>query len=129
MSRWKTLAAVVLLVLWLPASMHCAMDRVGLLESEPGCCADKPAQAPHADQCGDRCVVLDGGIHKLGGELLKDPAPVLLLALDWFVSEVRESKAVRQISPPAADFPPVYSRTWQFVTRAALPPRAPSPVS
>jgi len=120
------MAAVFLLILGMTATLHCALDRAGLFESAPSCCAEKSEHAANTDECGARCEILDGGLHKLSVDQLIQPTPVLVACLAWLDAPVSEPRIAVTVSPQTTNSPPGLSRTWQFVERAALPVRAPA---
>jgi len=126
----RRLLVWIMVVLWLPATLHCAMDRAAMFNSKPACCDDDANAAADENGCGPRCDLLDGGTQKLANDLVKAHAPVLLVGLAS-VARLWSDKLVvaPQISPDGAESPPELSRTWQFVERAAPSPRAPSPAS
>ena len=125
----RFLAALVLAVLWLPATVHCGLEASGLLEnSEAGCCAhDEAADEQNADCEHGACEVVESGDYQPAHNFLKVSAPV---AVEGFVSLIE--LAVEAIQPPESDArpraesPPEIRRTWQFLARAALLPGAPS---
>lgn len=114
---------------WLPAALHCAVDQAGLFDSAPACCDHEEDRAPDDRACSERCAVFDRGINKTSTENPTLSAPVLLVLVDRLVPiEVKLAVTPAGLAK-AADSPPELARTWQFVARAALPPRAPSKLS
>lgn len=99
MPRVRQLFVWVRVVLWLPATLHCAMDRAGLFEVKPVCCDDEKAQAADTKSCAERCSLLDGGAQKLAVDLVKAPAPVLRASLADLIEGVPETLLVPQIYP------------------------------
>jgi hypothetical protein len=125
MPRMRQLFAWVMVALWLPASLHCAIDRAGLFDAKPACCDHEKDQAPDKS-CAERCNLLDAGAQKLANDFAKAPAPFLVICVAGLIELASEPAFVPQISPVRSESPPELPRTWQFVTRAALSPRAPS---
>lgn len=127
MQSARRLLVWVMVALWLPATLHCAMDQAGVFDSKPACCHEDSSKAADANDCGTRCDIVGGDTQKLANHLVKVPAPVLLVWLSNAVVSLPDELAFApQVSPDGAESPPELSRTWQFVERAALPPRAPS---
>jgi hypothetical protein len=121
------LAAVFLVTLWLPATLHCRLEGLGL--AGLFACSEQSAQSEHADDnscADDGCQTIESGQFvvsktQLTAALL--PAPICLAV-----------HCLLQVAPPvpaAATFacyqvePLPLQRTWQFTRRAALPARAP----
>jgi len=121
------LASLLLLALWLPATLHCSLEGVGL--DALFACSEASAQAEHADQNAahtDGCQIIESGQFAVSqsriiSALLPAPAGVFVHCLLQIVPPERAAGtfACRQTEPPPLQ------RTWQFVRRAALPARAP----
>jgi hypothetical protein len=119
MKRFRTALALLLALIWVPVTMHCALEGVPGLEFLI-CCEHEDA-APHQDDdCeADACAVVESGFYKLQDD------EVLVVAcseLDVFDYELKDETAVLTASRP----PPDLTVGWQFSSRAALLPRAPS---
>lgn len=122
MSRVRRLALLLLVALWLPVTLHCELENVGLLASV-GECADSE------DACCD-----DTACFTVEEALFKDPAPILkltapevsacLVCLAVNTSDIFSTESA--LSPARHAPPPELRATWQFVRRAAPPARAPS---
>ena len=106
---------MLLLALWLPATLHCALEQAGLLP-EATACSDKCI----ADNCGQ---FEDGLYAKSASIALKAPTFFPLLCLPAPATEVI---FVPSIAPERMSCPPELSGHWQFVFRAAPLPGAPS---
>jgi hypothetical protein len=121
----KTLAVLVL-ALWGLAISHCDLEDI------PGlgflACCHHPDTAPHQDDdCqSDGCAVVESGFYKVEDDTAVVPAPILVAPLA--VVDLAEQAEVlsSQLPVPAALPPPELPSTWQFSSRAALSPRAPS---
>lgn len=113
---------------WLPATLHCAIDQAGLFEASPTCCDHDSDRMPEDRACGERCVVLEGGV-KVSTDHASVPAPNLLAVVDWLAASELQAREAPAQPAGTPESPPELARTWQFVARAALPPRAPSRVS
>jgi hypothetical protein len=125
MSRVRQLFVWVMVALWLPVTLHCATDQAGLFEAKPVCCDDEKENGSDKS-CAERCSFLDADAQAAPNNLAKAQAPVLLACLSSLIEWVSETPIVPQISPVRSESPPELPRTWQFVTRAAPLPRAPS---
>lgn len=113
--------AVMLLGLWLPATLHCSLEAAGLIATQ---CADDCGDASHDD---DGCGVVERGLYKSSTPLVKISAPeILRLAFLFQPSPAAESVAPARFSAEFVSEPQTLRRTWQFIQRAAPPCRAPS---
>lgn len=116
---------MLLVAIWLPATLHCQLESAGLSGASDCCVADEMA-VPSDDCAGDACATLEESLYKESSTLLKVAAPAACacfacgaLALPAFLPEPALS--------PARHAPPLELRVaWQFVSRAAPPARAPS---
>ena len=126
MTLLRRIAALVVLVAWLPATTHCLLGAV-LEESESsGCCSEsRDQQNEHRDLggCGI-CGSCESGDYLLSTQSVFIPAfqATLSCAL-LFPDRAVDSSVVASINAGRA--PPDLAR-WQFFTRAALPGRSPS---
>src|SRR5688572_2061378 len=69
MSRWKTIVAAFLLLLWMPATSHCALESAGFLPHDLACAG---ADA----HCGaDGCKVVESTLIKQSSAALLKVAP------------------------------------------------------
>jgi hypothetical protein len=124
------MAALALAALWVPVSVHCQLEQVPGLEFL-SCCPHEDAAPNQDDDCaGDACSVIESGLYKLEEQQASLPAP------DFGDLEFASSSFDHALTPVEASCvpargtaPPEYCRVWQFTSRTALPPRAPSFVS
>jgi hypothetical protein len=128
--RWiaKT-CALLLLVLWVPVSMHCELEALGGLEFL-SCCSHTPS-APHQDNdCQeDACSVVESGAFFLPQKEREVTPPVALLEqMPLDLVEPLTASAPGLLAP-TSETPLGLSRLWRFSERTALPPRAPSLLS
>jgi hypothetical protein len=118
------LLALLLAALWPLATSHCSLEKLPgfafLACAEDRCC-EPEAEAGHQS---DACAVIESGFCKLESDCSLVPAPPTEHSLIEMPLEVSESFAAAQVVPESS--PPELSRLWQFSTRTALPPRAPS---
>lgn len=126
MRRFYKLVALCLAVLWLPATMCCALEEVGLKEicSTDSCCDD---DASAAKAC---CAVDSGGYHAENTTLKVQPRLVdlcacLVCTTAWDVS----IETSRLVAAPGFARPADWLPNWQFERRAAAPAHAPDGLS
>lgn len=126
--------ALLLAALWLPATLHCDLQAAELFAAHAdACCAGEAGdgcEAGHGDEApcaNDSCEVVEDGAYRPSHDTLCVAAPELSILTDlaelWCALAV-ETTAVRVARP--AESPPEIGRAWQFVQRAAQPPRAPA---
>ncbi len=124
MSKLTKIAAMLALVLYGLASMHCIFEGVPGFDFLKTCCfVDTGASSPK-DCESDGCVV-ESGDYRAEEQSVSAPQPLLLLALLSSVIEVPLIEP-QVTSLPASESPPELPKGWQFSHRTALPPRAPS---
>ena len=121
-NRWKAILSVLCLAMWLPATQHCNLENVpglGFLR-----CAGDTAEKSNCN--GDSCDTVEKGSYRPSDNTRVGPAPILL-ALVVSLHLQSESLRSQDANPGAVTFPPPdLPRGWQFITRSAAPPRAPS---
>jgi len=123
MHRVLRFTALLLLALWLPATMHCGFEAMLNAPTDQCCHGDDG----NADAPADLCAIEDGNFRATHPENLI-LAPLLISS--WWGSAVVRRPPVDAPAPRAdASRPLDWVRTWQFVARAALPANAPSFVS
>ena len=128
MRALRILVALLLALVWLPATVHCGLDAAGLLAHADSCCSTDEHHSPHSSKCGaDGCDVVESGGYQVTGGYVKIPTPLwresLLTLIASVPALVEESEFV---VVEAVESPPEMKRTWHIVSRAALSPRAPS---
>lgn len=133
MRRCRVFTALLLALLWLPATVHCGLEAAGLVEHADACGHEdhrkNDADSGHCDA--DNCSLVEDGAYAPSHQLVKVAAPIALLHVCHAVMRLAfetRARVVAEISP-RTESPPEINRTWQFVARAALSPRAPSLVS
>ncbi|MBI4624067.1 MAG: hypothetical protein HY736_12735 [Verrucomicrobia bacterium] len=125
MSRLRTFTSLLLLTLWLPATLHCALEAGNPFDSAAACCTGEDAAVGDNHCAIDNCAVLESNLVRPVGDDLVVPAPVLLTCLCGLIEIAPETIIVPTVSPERTHCPPELARTWQFVERAAPSPRAP----
>jgi hypothetical protein len=125
MSRLHKLVALVFLVLWAPITGHCYLEKIPGLEFLH-CASDT---ADNSNCAEDGCQIVESGFYKISDNTAVVPVPVYCLIP--FTAPI----SLVQDSPPEScgvtqfRFPPDLPQSWQFISRTALPIRAPSLVS
>ena len=121
------IAALSLLVAWLPATSHCLLGAAGMMPDT--CCGEhgqenEPAPADRDDDCAT-CSNVESGLYKISAQ--DNPAfpfqATLAADLIQPVPLTISPIALQRLSSRA---PPGLTVRWQFITRAALPGRAPA---
>jgi hypothetical protein len=127
--KWlKNVVAKLLLVLWMPATMCCALERAGVPFFD-NCCADETSRDSPQPPCTDKsCCLLDSG--RFTAQITP---PLAVMPLETVVLVPWVLLGASQRPQPASQFsdlaPPDLPVTWQFSLRTALLPRAPSLIS
>jgi hypothetical protein len=128
--RWlNKIVALGLLLLWMPATSLCLIERTGWLAHDD-CCPSSSAKTPPCKPSNESpcCALASASYKSHFHERLTPKAPVfVLLAIvtaadpdEWLTLSAFVSETPSPLELPT---------TWQFSLRTALPPRAPSFVS
>jgi hypothetical protein len=118
--RLRFIFALLLATLWLPATLHCALEEAGMI----GTAACDTGDTEHCVQ--DNCATVEATHYRTSDILVTVTAPTLLVCLGLSEAIPAEAIIVPLVSPERSDCPLEVPRTWHFVVRAALPARAPS---
>lgn len=122
MPRLRTVVTILLLALWVPATLHCAFEAAGFL----------PDQRKYVSSDGRAevgCSQVEGGLVKQSSVTLRVMPPTLVL---WncplCIQRLAPPSvaAVSEFSPSGFEQPQDWITLWAFEHRAALPPRAPT---
>jgi hypothetical protein len=129
--RLLKIAALFLAALWLPATMHCQLESLGL--DAIFACASQPDEATHADEgncADDGCQTVESGqIVVTKSRVDLSLLPVLVCACTHCLLTLAPPAPATEISATRQDEMLPLQRTWQFARRAALPARAPDAVA
>lgn len=128
MLRIRQIASLLLLALWLPATLHCDVEALDLSELFQ-CAVDHHSEPVAATPCADdACDEVENGWFKPSSENLSIAAPSLCACILCFACPLPARSLTPPVAGPAETLaaPPEIARTWQFVSRAAPLARAPS---
>jgi len=124
MKLWCKAMALFLALLWVPVSSHCLLEIAELIHHDHCCQPSFGHDHSHGHDAADgNCQVESRQLAGQKQEVLKLYLLVALLQNADFSLPERTSSA-SLISDGVA--PPELRPTWQFVSRAAVTPRAPS---
>jgi hypothetical protein len=121
-NRWKAILSVVCLAIWLPATRHCQLENLpGLAFLQ---CSSDTSESSECED--DSCDAVERGMYKAPDGQQVTPPPVPLM-LAWMISEIQATQQNEEalLQTPTSS-PPDVPKGWQFLTRTASPPRAPS---
>jgi hypothetical protein len=121
MRRLYRLTAVVFLVLWVPITAHCYLEKIPALAFLQ-CSAE-------SDCAGDGCQVIESGLYKISDNSLAIPQPVTGKIVSVVPAPLDVPLLDRSPCGLLSDAKPDLPRRWQFIARTALPVRAPSLLS
>ena len=124
--RLLKIIALLLATLWLPATVHCQLETLGL-DTLFACAGDDGAA--HADGKGctdDGCQTIESGQVAVAKSRIEVAAPALFACASLFcLFEVAAPDVASEFVASRQDETLPLRRTWQFDRRAALPARAP----
>lgn len=117
----RRLFALLLIAVWLPATVHCSLEAAGFIAAH---CGDDCSLLDGND---DGCDVVENGLYKSSTPLVKASAPELVRLVFELVPRPDPEPTVTSVCSPGSVSEPQRLRcTWQFVERAAPPSRAPA---
>jgi hypothetical protein len=114
--------ALMFLVLWLPITSHCQLERVPGLEFLH--CAADTSESSNCE--GDGCQTVESGLYKISDHSTIAPVPVCGPFLFMLPHRSLEDSSLVGPGRAQSSFPPDLPQRWQFISRTALPIRAPS---
>jgi hypothetical protein len=126
MKTIQKLTALVFLVLWVPVTAHCSLEKVPGLEFLQ--CASDTAGDSNCE--GDSCQTIESGFYKISDNTCIVRVPAFYVILFTVPSQtVIQHLSAHPCPRTQSSFPPDLPQSWQFISRTALPVRAPSIVS
>ncbi len=124
MKPWCKVMTVILALLWLPVTSHCLLEEAGLIHNVACCQTTLGHDHSHGHDAAD------GSCQVESRQVFTQKHDVLKVALLVAVLSAAELFSTDQPAPSSifgdGVAPPELSPTWQFVSRAAVSPRAPS---
>lgn len=129
--RVRPFVALLLLALWLPATQHCDLEAAGLLAGHDECHSGQDCAGGHQDDpcAADVCALVEDAAYKSTFAAITVAAPTALTCLCCLHEITPATVLISLVSPERTDAPPELAPTWCFVTRTALPARAPDLVA
>ena len=136
--KWlKTVAVVLLVGVWLPASSHALLQQVGFIHQvHTHDDQDGDSDGPHKHDANNHdaadgfCHVAPTHVQVPQMELSGSPSLLASVSLALMLAAAGEASLVLPNGPdPPGVAPPELSHAWQFSFRASLLPRAPSLIS
>ena len=121
----RIIAALTVLTAWLPATSHCLLGAVELMSDS--CCqvphsgGDEPEQGH--DDCGT-CSNVESGDYKLGAK--DDLTFAFHASLTWDLKLPTPPNVTLNAAQHVSSRAPPDLKVWQFLTRTAIPGRAPA---
>jgi hypothetical protein len=132
MLRLRLIAAWMVALMWLPASLHCGLEAAGVIGQADPCCHHDTSAGDATEPCGlSVCGIVESGDYQPAQNPLKFFAPsVVLFVFSPIVSvPTLTSVSSETCASEHTESPPEIRRTWHFVARAAPAPRAPAALS
>jgi hypothetical protein len=121
---WFALAAF----LWLPASVHCQIESLSGFELLQ-CHVASASQDANDHGCDENdCCLVEQTDYCPGTSRVVNLFPVALWSVFFLPMEIAASSPAVALSNPVTS-PPFLIKSWPFLSRTALPVRAPSSVS
>lgn len=129
MKWFKTVVTMLLLALWLPATSHALLEQAEWIHTAHTHADGDPDTDNDHDAADGICRVASTDVQVPQPELT---AGLWLGSVDFSLTLAALFELALALpngpAPPGAA-PPELSQTWQFSSRASLPPRAPSLIS
>ena len=125
--RVVQLLALLLLALWLPATLHCQLEAAGFgTRHHDNCCTDS-TKTGTTDCRDDACANIEASLRKETAPVLALAAPEACLCLLCLPAPACACVGCVEpaLSPERHEAPPELAVTWHFLARAAPPARAP----
>ena len=116
------LFGLILALAWVPITSHCSWESV--IGGDFFKCA--PVEKGDCSNDGDNCAAVESGTYKVPDATPAISAPVFAVVL---LQIPAPSVPPSRLIAPSTAAPSQIPVSWQFVSRTALPPRAPSFVS
>ena len=126
--RFKKIAALLLLAFWVPISSHELLEHWGVIHTQASNPIDK--HDDDHDAADGLCVNAASHVQAPQPGVHVSFAPIVQFELWLVASAVVDGSVLEATGPaPPGAAPPELPQTWHFVSRTALPARAPSLIS
>ena len=118
------------MALWLPATSHALLEQTGWIHTEHTD-ADGASDTDNDHDAADGiCLVASNYVHVPQPDSADSPLALASVSFSLMLATLLEASIAAPNGPdPPGAAPPELSHTWQFSSRASLPPRAPSLIS
>jgi len=122
--RLKTVVVLLMLAFWLPATSHALLEQAGVIHTE-----DSQHDDDH-DAADGLCVNATTHVQTPQPTFTLVAGPAADLEFWLAVLDIVDGSVAEASGPaPPGVAPPELPQTWHFVSRTALPARAPSLIS
>ena len=125
--RLRNFFLILTAFVWLPATLHCQLETLPGLEFLA--CHAEDSSSESDSHCDDTCCSVEHAAYRSEHQQQTLPAPRLLPILSSPVLVVSDTLPEELILRAHTSVPLGFPSSWQFSSRAALSPRAPSHVS
>ena len=129
MRRFRVFIAVLLGLLWLPATLHCGLEAVDLLQDHCEDGGEKACTSAGAGCATDSCQVVEEPGYRAEVDTL-DLAPpsfvacACMICVGW--TDPARGPEIQEAPPEGWDRSRVWVPAWAFDRRAAAPAQAPN---
>ena len=121
MRRRKTLIAVLMLAIWVPATSHALLEAAGMIHQQH---ADADSDTDHDHDAADGLCALTSSNAPIAKSA--PPSVVLYVIVSAALINSASTETHKVLCGGLGPSPPLLPKSWQFIYRAALPGRAPS---
>jgi len=118
LKRLKTIAVLLMLALWVPATSHALLESAGVIHQSG---AESDSDGDHDHEAADGVVLLPSSVN---APTMSTTFVYVLPVIAFLLPESVEVALIDRIHSGTS--PPLLPKSWQFIHRAALPVRAPS---
>ena len=128
MKSARHIISLLLLLSWLPCTVHCQIESLGFFGSATDCCERGESDAGGPSDCHE-CNVCQSV--ETGGYFFVKHTLLLPVVFDFVTAVLNDERPDSASLRPAYAFGPdtrprFLATSWQFHLRASSPPRAPS---
>lgn len=122
----RAFMAVLLFLLWVPITVHCRLESIGMLPQYLACAEDCPTEGTVPNQRADGCCAVESASYRID-----EGSSDRTLIRETEIAFWHEARAGDGLGCPARQAvarppPPLIVAFWRFTCRAASLPRAPS---